>query len=114
MVSSWDGGLLSGTELVYLISPTENGAYNDCSTVSAGCLKLASLHSALPSLEAAGVAGVAATTGSGVATTGSGVATTCSGSAKSSSSVASWAFFLFFFLANCLAWTSINYTLLIL
>lgn len=101
MVSSYDGGLLSGTELVTLISPTEKAPNNDLSTCSAACLALAPLQSAL----AAG-SGVALT-GSGVATTGSSTAastsSTCSGSAKSSSSVASWAFFLFFFLANCLA-----------
>lgn len=29
IVSSWVGGLLSGTELVYLTSPTEKAVYND-------------------------------------------------------------------------------------
>jgi len=42
MVSSWVGGLLSGTEFVTLISPTENGVYNDYSTYSAACFALAS------------------------------------------------------------------------
>jgi hypothetical protein len=81
--------LLSGTELVILISPTENGTFNDASTFSGTKAALATGF------------GVAATTGSGVAsTTGSGVAT-ASGSAKSSSSF--WGSFLFLFLANCLA-----------
>jgi len=54
-VSSWDGGLLFGTELVTLISPTENGANKDFSTDSALCAVLASDQSALPEA-AAGVA----------------------------------------------------------
>jgi len=69
MVSSCVGGLLSGTELVTLISPKSNGEYNDFSTYSAAYAVLASLQLALPE---------SLTTGSGAATTGSGVAATTS------------------------------------
>jgi len=43
IVSSWEGGLLSGVDLIYFTSPTVNAAYSSFGTNSSGCLAVASL-----------------------------------------------------------------------